>query len=207
MWSKKHDDFCLENNIRPSAQLLWRWLMSEGQPGEPIEIDLLLEFNAWVDKHRPEGGFSNPTLKSALNQLEEVGIVVIERTYTWRIHAIVFRALKWLKKSDPDDKPIYTESALIPQFVADKMEQQQQEIEVRQELKTWGIEYRDRDWKKILIHGVENIKAGLQHLLVRATSSEINNPSGWLRSCIRNEWWQDKRSSLILSLSQLAHGV
>jgi hypothetical protein len=207
MWSKQHDNFCLENNIKPSAQLLWRWLMTEGQPGEKIEIDLLLEFNVWVGKYRPEGGYSNPTLKSALNQLEEVGIVIIERTYTWRIHAVVFRALKWLKKSDPDDKPIYTESAPIPQFVAVKIEQQQQELEVRKELKSWGIEYRDRDWKKILNHGIDNIKSGLQHLLIRATSAEINNPSGWLRSCIRGEWWQDRRSSLSLSLAQLAYGI
>jgi DNA-binding HxlR family transcriptional regulator len=206
MWSKKHDRFCLENKITPSAQLLWRWLMGEGQPGDRIEIDLKLEFNAWVAKHRVQGAFSNPTLKSALSQLEELGIVVIERTYTWSIHAVVYRALNWLKKEDPVEKEIYTESPPMPQFVKDKIEQQQQELEVRNELKSWGIEYRDRDWKAIIIHGVENVKSALQHLLIRATSTEITNPAGWFKRCLQNQWWQDNRSPLSLSLSQLAYG-
>jgi hypothetical protein len=206
MWTKRHDDFCMENLIKPSAQLLWRWLMTEGQPGEKIEIDLLLEFNDWVKKHRPNGGFTNPTLKSALNQLEEVGIVVIEKSYTWKIHAIVYRALKWLKKSDPDPKPISENSTPIPQFVSDKIEQQQQEKELRKELKTWGVEYRDRDWKKILKHGIENIKAGLQYMLVSATTTEIFKPPGWLRSCIQNQYWLDSSQPLRLSFDSLAYG-
>jgi hypothetical protein len=78
------------------------------------------------------------------------------------------------------EKEIYTESPPMPQFVKDKVEQQQQEVAMRSELKTWGIEYRDRDWKAIAVHGIENIKAGLQHLLIRATSTEIINPAGWL---------------------------
>jgi hypothetical protein len=205
MWTKKHDDFCLENKIKYSSQLLWRWLMTEGQPGERIEIDLQSEFNTWVKKHRPEGGFTYPTLKSALNQLEEVGIVVVERTYTWRIHAIVFRALKWLKKSDPESKPICENSTPIPQFVSDQIEQQQQEKELREEVKSWGINYRDRDWKKIIKHGIENVKAGLQHLLISATTTEITKPAGWLRSCIQNQWWMDSNNSLSLSMSQLAY--
>jgi hypothetical protein len=161
MWTKKHDDFCLEHQITPSAQLLWRWLMTEGQPGDRIEIDLKLEFNIWVAKHRIQGGFSPPTLKTALDQLESAGVIVIERTYTWSIHAVVYRALKWLKNNSRNKKEIYVESPPMPQFVKDKVEQQQQEVAVRTELKTWGIEYRDRDWKAILVHGIENIKLSL----------------------------------------------
>lgn len=205
MWSKKHDNFCMRQHIKPSAQLLWRWLMTEGEPGERIEIDLLLEFNAWVQKHRPEGGFSGPTLKTALNQLEEVGIVTIERSYTWKIHAVVYRALAWLKKEDPNRKPICENHTPIPQFVAEEIEQQQQEKELRKEISSWGIEYRDRDWKKIITHGIENIKAGLQHMLVSATTTEIVKPAGWLRSCIQHQWWMDNNRSLSLSMAQLAY--
>ena len=141
MWTKKHDDFCLSTQITPSAQLLWRWLMSEGQPGDRIEIDLKLEFNIWVAKHRIQGGFCSHTLKTALYQLESAGVIVIERTYTWSIHAVVYRALKWLKNDSQMEKEIYTESPPMPQFVKDKVEQQQQEVAVRTELKSWGIEY------------------------------------------------------------------
>lgn len=80
-WTEEHDAFSLENHFTPAAKLLWQWLMRQGGLGEEIEPDLT-EFNDWVGKHRGKG-YTRPTLKKALEQLEQSGIVRTLKRYTW----------------------------------------------------------------------------------------------------------------------------
>ncbi|MGL5872989.1 MAG: hypothetical protein ACRC2R_11590 [Xenococcaceae cyanobacterium] len=138
-----------------------------------------------------------------------MGIVFIEKTYNWHIHAVIVRPLAWLtptRKNDQDEKPMSQNDTPIPQFIKDKLEQQQQELELRDEVETWGIKCRDKDWKQIIKHGVEKVREGLNHLLIRATSTEIHNPVGWMRKCIQEEWWLDRPQPMLLSPNQLAYG-
>ncbi len=90
-WTDKHDLFCLENKITPSAQLLWRWLLREGKLGTELEPDLK-EFNEWVSKRRGKP-YCRPQVKAAFNQLVECRVIVLVKTFTWHLVRIVTRTL------------------------------------------------------------------------------------------------------------------
>jgi hypothetical protein len=51
-WTQKHDQFCLENKLTPTAKLLWQWLVHNYKTEEVIEPELELEFNAWIKKRK-----------------------------------------------------------------------------------------------------------------------------------------------------------
>lgn len=103
-WTSKHDEFCLEHHLTPSAKLLWQWLVYGGENKE-LEPDLHEEFNKWVGKKRGKA-FDPKTLKTAIKQLDDCGIVNIVRKFSWKVYRLYLRPLEWLA---PKKKPRYSE--------------------------------------------------------------------------------------------------
>jgi hypothetical protein len=103
-WTNKHDEFCLEHAITPSAKLLWQWLVYGGENKE-LEPDLQDEFNEWVAKKRGKP-FDPKTIKTAIKQLDDCGLINIVRKFSWKVYRLFLRPLDWLT---PRKKPRYSE--------------------------------------------------------------------------------------------------
>lgn len=103
-WTSKHDEFCLIHAFTPSAKLLWQWLVYGGENKE-LEPDLQEEFNEWVGKKRGKP-FDPKTIKTALKQLDDCGLINIVRKFSWKVYRLFLRPLDWLT---PRKKPRYSE--------------------------------------------------------------------------------------------------
>lgn len=102
-WTNKHDEFCLEHVLTPSAKLLWQWLVYSGENKE-LEPDLQEEFNNWVASKRGKP-FDPKTLKTAIKQLDGCGVLNIVRKFSWKVYRLFLRPLDWLT---PKKKPRYS---------------------------------------------------------------------------------------------------
>ncbi|MBW4571838.1 MAG: hypothetical protein KME31_28615 [Tolypothrix carrinoi HA7290-LM1] len=103
-WTNKHDEFCLEHALTPSAKLLWQWLTYGGENKE-LEPDLQDEFNKWVAEKRGRP-YDPKTIKTAIKQLDDCGLVNIVRKFSVKIYILFLRPLDWLT---PRKKPRYSE--------------------------------------------------------------------------------------------------
>jgi hypothetical protein len=81
-WTEKHDQFCLENKLTPTAKLLWQWLVHNYKSEEEVEPDLQTQFNAWIKKHLGKERSPN-TIKDALNRLIECGAIRKIKQWNW----------------------------------------------------------------------------------------------------------------------------
>ncbi len=191
-WTKKHDEFCLANNIPPAAKLLWEWLTRLGE-AEEIEPDLG-EFNDWVKKHRAKG-YCRPTLKNALAKLIDCGVVSLVKQYTWKIVKIVTRPLEWLKpkKNLHPRQQIYA----LPPSNSDSSEtgtnQQQLSSSNHSLLTNEGFQF-DSSEKEVLNRPENEIKLAITIFKLRGGFEKIENPEGWLRTCLRMRYWEQPRN-------------
>ena len=86
---------------------------------------------------------------------------------------------------------------------------QQQLIEIKQECRKAGINYRlDKDWWEIASHGLEKVKATIEHMLTQKLNPRnvIRNPRGWFKVALRDNYWLDALEDHEISLSQLEEG-
>lgn len=168
-WTSKHDEFCLANNITPSAKLLWQWLVYKGENKE-LEPDLQQEFNTWVAKKRGKP-YDPKTLKIAIKQLDDCGLINIVRKFSWKVYRLFLRPLGWLA---PKKKPRYSErfsnleesngisaekgvdnNNIIHSSVSD-------EDKKRLEIIKLCSQYGYKNYPKtIFLYSIEEIKAGL----------------------------------------------
>lgn len=94
-WTHKHEEYCLKNQIPRAAQLMWEWLIKNGQCNIEIEPDLK-DFNNWIGRHRGKPYCRN-TIKSAFNCLVESRVINLVKRYTWCIVKILTRPLEFLR--------------------------------------------------------------------------------------------------------------
>ena len=193
-WTNKHDEFCLANNITPSAKLLWEWLTRLGE-AEEVEPDLG-EFNDWVKRYRGKG-YCRPTLKSALAKLIDCGIVNLLRQYTWRIVKIVTRPLDWLtpKKNLPERQQIY----VLPTSNEDNSEtgiKKQQLSSSNHALLTNEGFFFNKTESAVLEKPENEIKLSLAVFKLRGGFEKLKNgnPEGWLRTCLQQRYWEEPRN-------------
>ncbi|MGB6298826.1 MAG: hypothetical protein WBF90_21955 [Rivularia sp. (in: cyanobacteria)] len=202
LWTYKHDQFCLKNQITPSAKLLWQWLVRKGYFEEEI-IDLK-DFNKWVARHRPKGGYCHKTLKSAFKELVEHRICNLLKGYVWNIVKIVTRPLEYLKvrrKVQKRDIISNLDSSKGSNTV--EVILQQQHIRVKDNQITFSeygihfdeteIEVLDRPKNEILLSIVcyqiadESVTIHCNKKVV--TRGKVQNPPGWIRTCLRKRYW------------------
>lgn len=191
-WTKKHDEFCLANNLPPAAKLLWEWLKRLGEL-EETEPDLG-EFNDWVERYRGKG-YCRPTLKNALAKLIDCGVVTLVKQYTWKIVKIVTRPLDWLKpkKNLPERQQIYA----LPPSNSDYSEaldkQQQLSSSNHDLLQSEGFKFNTVE-PEVLNRPENEIKLSVVMFKLRGGFEKIPNPEGWLRTCLRMRLWEEPRN-------------
>ncbi|MEM6613269.1 MAG: hypothetical protein AAF652_13635 [Cyanobacteria bacterium P01_C01_bin.72] len=200
-WTKKHDEFCMTQKLRPSTTILLRWILrrSNNAKVEEIELDLRV-FNQWVGKKRGRG-FDRKTLKEAIAQLDEFtnGLVLITKEYTPWVKKILVRPLALVleQKSQSEGKtpklnrgnPMYSDA-----FKNETIKQQQQIISKLDLLFTKiGLKY-DRDalariWR-LAGRSMADITSAIELLLHRhSTQAEaIKNPQGFIIECLKYSW-------------------
>ena len=82
----------LDMKTSPCASLLYRWFLRERPVEEEVEFEIE-DFNQYMARVRPRGRFCEASVKNALKQLEELGIIKIVKKYNARtFKLIVFEA-------------------------------------------------------------------------------------------------------------------
>lgn len=103
-WTRKHNKFCVQNRLTPTARELWQWLLDEIPEGSNEIIDLR-DFNNWVKRSR---GFPHDpkTVKSAAQQLRDKGVLTNPKSYTAYIWKWTLQPIKVLMPpaSPPPEK-------------------------------------------------------------------------------------------------------
>ncbi|MBD2435834.1 hypothetical protein [Nostoc sp. FACHB-110] len=209
-WTEQHDAYCLEQQITPSAQFLWRYLITEGV-GTEVEIDLS-DFNKQVAKHRGKP-YCRLTLKNALLQLAQHRVVNIIREYTWKVVKIVTRPLDWLKpkknlqkqnknynlQTSNDLSAVQGENSSSKDHFRDEMIAECEEV--LSECEKAGIPFDPEQSPEILEYSLEDVKAAISLFHSRGGHEtdwrgrpKIRNPQGWLLSCLKKGYYLPKES-------------
>ncbi|MDJ0737893.1 MAG: hypothetical protein QNJ47_28180 [Nostocaceae cyanobacterium] len=200
LWTEKHERFCLENKIPPAAQRLWQWLLWQGEMGSEIEPDLK-EFNQWVAKWRGKK-YDQGYVKTIFNILLEKRVINVVKGFTWAVYRLVLRPLEWLfplKNNTRKNSGYPVESPdLDPsndsKLVAGTEQQQQDLINTNLSLlEQAGIPF-DKKVKEVLTAPTWQVQAAIVLYQIRCKTSEIENPQGWIRQCIRFKYWDDDNS-------------
>lgn len=201
-WTYKHDEYCLENQITPSAKLLWQWLVKKGYFQEEI-IDLK-DFNKWVGKHRIQGSYCNKSVKNAFNKLVECRVINRLKDFTWNFVKIVTRPLEYLKsRRKVQKRDIFSSLDKSKGTNAVDVSLQQQHIRIRDNqllFSKYGIhfdetetEVLDRPKNEILLsivcYQIADESRITQANQVTVTRGKVQNPPGWIRTCLRRRYW------------------
>ena len=202
-WTKKHDEFCLEQKLRPSTILMLRWILrrANNQNVCEIEVDLRL-FNTWIAKKRGTP-YDRKTIREAIAQLDEStqGLVLIAKEYTPWVKTLVVRPLSFVltqKAQNQGNTPKIEQGN--PMYDNEHKEraikQQQQNISKLDALFTKvGIKYDQHALKRVWQlagKSMANIVESVELLLHRHRTQEkpIKNPQGFILDCLRFGWHQ-----------------
>lgn len=204
-WTKKHDEFALACQFRESMSLILRFCFRRAKLTEPTEIELdLKKCNAWIGKHRVKGEYHRKTLATAIALLDERsrGVFTILRSYSPWVHKVLIRPLDFAQKIE-DAKCAHEPKPPTPKpmFDADHKarldKQQQQDISnLHSILSKVGLIYsRDallRIWR-LAGRKIESVRKAIELMLYQnSTQSEpIRKASGWLVSCLKNNWQEN----------------
>lgn len=211
-WTYKHDEYCLENSITPSAKLLWQWLVKKGYFQEEI-IDLK-EFNKWVSKHRIQGAYCNKSVKNAFNKLVECRVVNCVKDFTWNLVKIVTRSLEYLKpRRKVQKRDIFSNLDAVNAYCAEQVLYQQQHINIINNqilFSEYGIHFNeyetevlDRPKHEILLsivcYQIKDSKRNSNQTdkdgyVLHTRANKIDNPEGWIKSCLRRRYWDEQRT-------------
>ena len=110
-WTKKHDEFCLKQKLRPSTKLLLCWILRRANQYQVTEIEVDLRiFNSWVAKKRGTP-YDPKTIKEAMNQRYECsdGLILISKTYSPWVKKLIVRPLSLVTQKKPQ------KTGIIPQ--------------------------------------------------------------------------------------------
>ena len=196
VWTERHDEFCLENRIKPSAKLLWQWLIRQSKLSAEIEPDLK-DFNAWAAKHRLKP-FCRDTLKDALQQLIDLRVVHVVKRFTWHVVRLVTRSLLDLfpRKKSRQREEICVLPPSNPQSDDRGTKQQQQSFPIQDnvaDLRNAGLDFDNND-PEVVSYPNNEIKLALAMFEIRGGIEKIENPEGWIRTCLRERYWEEDRN-------------
>lgn len=200
-WTKKHDEFCLVQKLRPSTRLLLRWLLRRSKLNQVSEIEVDLRvFNNWVTKQRGTP-YDRKTIREAITQLDEDsrGLVLISRKYSPWVMKLVVRPISLVagRKLQNQGKNPKIESCKAMYSADHKKsasQQQQQDISTLDSLfRKIGLQYDqnalNRIWR-LAGKSMADIVGAIELLLHRhRTQAEpIKNPHGFIVSCLKECW-------------------
>ncbi len=190
-WSTIHEEICLKKGFYPSTRLMWQWILRTGKDNLEVEPDLQ-EFNVWVKNYR-KNPYHRNTLKTAFKQLVESEVITVLRKFSWKIYRVtvkVFTSIK-PKKNSQNKQEIHKKTTSNSSFIEHKVIQQQQSInrlENQKVLAAYGINL-GLECCDILNSPRTDIYKAVVLFQIRNTQKKILNPSGWVRDCIRKQYW------------------
>ncbi|MBE9210225.1 hypothetical protein IQ244_27755 [Nostoc sp. LEGE 06077] len=199
-WTEEHEAYCFQHHIPPAAKLIWQCLMREGEIGTEIEPDLA-QINSWVAKVRGKP-YAHNYLKKMFDLLVEVRVVQVVKQYSWKIFKLLVRPLEWLKPPKKvREKKLHNSNSSydLPtsndkSVVGGSSQQQQSSIDTNSELlNEVGIHF-DSDVKEVLERPENEIKLAIIMFNLRGGFEKIENPEGFIRGCIRGQWWIHPRN-------------
>jgi hypothetical protein len=195
-WTEEHEAYCFQYHIPPAAKLIWQCLMREGEIGTEIEPDLA-KINAWVAKVRGKG-YSHNYLKQMFNILVETRVIQVIKQYSWKVFKLLVRPLDWLKppkkrreKNLQNSNSSYNLPASNEQS-ADTGDIQQQQSNIDNNLATLADEgiIFNHDEKEVLDRPENEIRLAIIMFNLQGGFDKIENPEGWIRTCLRKRIWE-----------------
>jgi hypothetical protein len=199
-WTEEHELFCYQHHITPAAKTLWQWLMRQGEISQEIEPDLA-QFNEWVAKARGKG-YSHNYLKQIFDQLVEHRVIQVVKQYSWKVFKLLVRPLDWLKplkkkaeKNLQNSNSSYNLPASNQQSSeTGNIQQQHSNLETNSELLHEAGIHFDSDVSEVLEAPTNEIKLAIIMFNLRGGIEKIENPEGFIRRCIRGQWWLHPRN-------------
>lgn len=199
MWNKKYDEFALTCKLRPSTNLLLRWILRRAKLNEICEIEInLKQFNTWVAKKRGKE-FDRKTLREAIAQLDErtQGLIIVAKEYTPWVKKLIVRPLSFVSQ-EKFPKTGQTPKANNGNPMFDKAHkerldrQQQQNISKIDSLfqkvgLTYDADALNRIWR-LAGKSLENIVNAVELMLHRHSSKPVKSPHGFIIDCLKNNW-------------------
>ncbi|MBD2354757.1 hypothetical protein H6G41_08960 [Tolypothrix sp. FACHB-123] len=199
-WTEEHESFCYKNKIPNAAKVLWQWLMRQGSISEEVEPDLS-EFNAWVAKNRGKP-YAHNYLKKIFEILCEHRVIQVVKQYSWKIFKLLVRPLDWLKPPRKKrEKNLQNSNSTynLPtpnnnsSVQADIQQQHSNIISNQATLSEVGIHF-DESEKEVLDRPYSEIQVAIILFNLRGGIEKIQNPPGWIRSCLRHRYWEQPHS-------------
>jgi hypothetical protein len=212
-WTLKHDAFCLEHKLPPTAKLLWQWLLANYKEDQDIEPDLETDFNSWAEKHRGKR-FSINTIKNALKRLTECQVVRLIKKWSWYEVRIAIFPPNWFKpklskKSQNSDQidekqPSTSENSEesicnnninnLEEYVSPEGIISEDDIaeyqQVLTECENAGVPFDPMKSPEILRYSIGEVKEAIALFEKSRKRQAIPNPQGWLICCLRFKWYE-----------------
>ena len=200
-WTKKHDEFCQRQKLRPSTILLLGWILRRSNNATVVEIEIDLRlFNAWVEKIRGRC-FDRKTIREAIQQLDELtkGLVVVTKDYSPWVKKLLVRPLKMVleqnSQSEGNIPKLTTGNSMYSEAHKHEAVKQQQQIITKLDslFTKVGIKFDyaalNRIWK-LAEKSMADITSAVELLLHRhSTQAEaIKNPQGFIINCLKYSW-------------------
>ena len=205
-WTEKHDQFCLENKLTPTAKLLWQWLVHNYKSEEEVEPDLQTQFNAWIKKHLGKERSPN-TIKDALNRLIECGAIRKIKQWNWHEVRIItfppyfFRVKKNSqnrhqidKTQHSNDQSTETGDSSSSNINHDPIIDEEAVAEGEKVLdacEAAGIVFNPIKSPEILQYCLEEVQLAIELFQQRGGHRKIKNAQGWLLQCLRKYWFDE----------------
>lgn len=185
MFGLKHQQYCYNTNLPPAAISLWQWLLAN-QNDDCYELDL---FNQWVAEQRGRG-YHRDTLKSAIAQLENAGIITTVKRFSWKIIRGVLHPIHKLltKESTPRKNSlpcgeIRKKDASNPDKAAAEVLQQQLDI-----CEQAGIHYPSGQREWLIAFSLQDLLEAIAYLVIYSEQNTVRNPAGFVRRCLEQGW-------------------
>ena len=191
-WTKQHDEFCLKNSLKPSARLIWEWMLTT--KNNTVEPDLK-DFNRWIKRHRGKS-YHRDTIKRSWQQLIDVGVIEPKKKYSWNVWRIVLKPISDFIRSRKRSQPRKKNRGSSPgnlingakRFIAAAANIEEVK-EILSLCRESGIEFFETH--NLLKFSLEEVVRSLGLFWQRGGHEKIGNPCGWLLECLRRKWYED----------------
>lgn len=189
-WTDKHQKFCVKNSLFGCIRNLYEFLVLTEGENQHIEVDLKLEFNHWIARHRGRP-YHRDTIKRAWNKLIELRLIMVHKRYSWSVWSCMLVSidqLKARKRSRKRNPP----RGFAPSNPGNPVDQSEQQQHIFSDLlETVGISFQPRYLKRLLMFTKEELLKAIALFQIRSQTSPILNPQGWIVECLRNQYWLD----------------
>lgn len=215
LWTKKHTTFSVQNRLTPTARELWQWLLDEIPEGIHDTVDLR-EYNQWVEDTR--GKPHDPkTVRSAMEQLLKVGVLIHARPYTRHVWKWTLRSIDLLMPPTP--RPIPKKSTPAPEIPKTEASSEcssttsnnssspnlvlaegKEAEEILAECEAAGIPFVKKERLRVLEYPLHQVKLALAYFQYRFPDElsrlEIRSYQGMLIHFLKEHCWNWNRNFL-----------